>query len=200
MGPANTLAKVQVGAVRFFSRLGGHTRTGASLVLMNSMFDTRLYPAEAFARLCYGCWRVEEAFKQVKYRLERELTSALSWHSVRQDFGSMCCVSTTLSVVTYVKLAQLEHLFTELRVMQYDESNRDVACMDLRVSTHDAFEAGGNAAVVMTGLETRSPHRRPLLGASRCSGLPCPLSFPMPRAGAAHTMPRVAPQVQVVAV
>jgi hypothetical protein len=38
--------------------------------------------------LIHQRWRIEEAFKRLKHRLNLEHTSGLSWLAARQDFGA----------------------------------------------------------------------------------------------------------------
>ncbi len=64
------------------------TPHGKVRVLMTSLFDTERFPAEAFAQLYHQRWRIEEAFKRLKHRLNLEHTSGLSWLAARQDFGA----------------------------------------------------------------------------------------------------------------
>jgi hypothetical protein len=62
--------------------------SGRSHVLMTSLLDSRLYPAADFGALYHARWRIEEAFKRFKHRLNLEHTSGMSWHAARQDFGA----------------------------------------------------------------------------------------------------------------
>jgi hypothetical protein len=61
---------------------------GRSHILMTSLIDTLRYPAADFAALYHARWRIEEAFKRYKHRLNLEHTSGMSWHAARQDFGA----------------------------------------------------------------------------------------------------------------
>ena len=61
---------------------------GRSHTLMTSLLDAQRYPAADFAALYHGRWRIEEAFKRLKHRLNLEHTSGMSWHAARQDFGA----------------------------------------------------------------------------------------------------------------
>ncbi|MEF8716423.1 MAG: transposase [Candidatus Accumulibacter necessarius] len=63
------------------------TPNGRVHVVMTSLLDPVTFPAAAFAELYHGRWRIEEAFKRIKHRLQLEHTSGLSWHAARQDFG-----------------------------------------------------------------------------------------------------------------
>ena len=62
--------------------------SGAVRVLMTNLLDTERFPAELFAELYHRRWRIEEAFKRLKHRLNLELVSGLSQSAVRQDFDA----------------------------------------------------------------------------------------------------------------
>ena len=64
------------------------TPQGKVRVLMTSLIDAERFPAAAFASLYHRRWRIEDAFKRIKHRLNLEHTSGLSWLAVRQDFGA----------------------------------------------------------------------------------------------------------------
>ena len=52
---------------------------------MTSLLDTSLYPATDFSALYHSCWRIGEAFKRTKHRLNLEHTSGLTWLVACQD-------------------------------------------------------------------------------------------------------------------
>lgn len=59
---------------------------------MTSLLDTATFPAHAFADLYLSRWRIEEAFKRIKHRLNLEHLSGISWPAAHQDFGAkMLC-------------------------------------------------------------------------------------------------------------
>ena len=58
---------------------------GSRLVLVTNLFDPTLTP-EAFADLYRARWRIEEAVKLIKARLQVENWSAVLPHTVEQDF------------------------------------------------------------------------------------------------------------------
>jgi hypothetical protein len=64
------------------------TPNAKSTILMTSLLDSDAYPAESFAALYHSRWRIEEAFKRHKHRLNLEHTSGLTWLAARQDFGA----------------------------------------------------------------------------------------------------------------
>ena len=61
---------------------------GRSFIVMTSLMDDQAYPAAAFGDIYHARWRIEEAFKRLKHRLNLEHTSGLSWLSACQDFGA----------------------------------------------------------------------------------------------------------------
>lgn len=78
------------------------TPNGQIHVVMTSLLDSVAFPAEAFAQLYHGRWRVEEAFKRIKHRLGLEHTSGLSWHAARQDFGAKAVCDNLHALAAYV--------------------------------------------------------------------------------------------------
>jgi hypothetical protein len=69
---------------------------------MTSLLDPVAFPAAAFAELYHGRWRIEEAFKRIKHRLQLEHTSGLSWHAARQDFGAKAVFDNLNALAAYV--------------------------------------------------------------------------------------------------
>lgn len=68
------------------------TPNGRQYVLMTSLLDATAFPAQAFADLYHSRWRIEEAFKRIKHRLNLEHLSGISWLAAQQDFGAkMLC-------------------------------------------------------------------------------------------------------------
>jgi hypothetical protein len=78
------------------------TPNGRIHVVMTSLLDPAAFPANAFAHLYHGRWRVEEAFKRIKHRLGLEQTSGLSWHAARQDFGAKAVCDNLNALAAYV--------------------------------------------------------------------------------------------------
>jgi len=61
---------------------------GQARVLMTSLLDTTRFPASRFADLYHQRWRIEEAFKRLKHRLNLEHASGLSQLAVEQDVAA----------------------------------------------------------------------------------------------------------------
>lgn len=62
--------------------------TGNVRVLMTNLLDTVRFPAVLFGDLYHRRWRIEEAFKRLKLRLNLEHASGLSQLGVLQDFAA----------------------------------------------------------------------------------------------------------------
>jgi hypothetical protein len=62
--------------------------SGKLRVIMTNLFDTVLFPASSFGALYHQRWRIEEAFKRLKHRLNIEHVSGLSQQAVVQDVGA----------------------------------------------------------------------------------------------------------------
>ena len=61
---------------------------GRVCVLMTSLLDTARFPVACFGALYHRRWRIEEAFKRLKHRLNLEHVSGLSQHAVAQDVAA----------------------------------------------------------------------------------------------------------------
>lgn len=61
---------------------------GQIRVLMTNLMDTERFPAAAFGDLYFMRWRIEEAFKRLKHRLNLEHVTGLSHLAVQQDFAA----------------------------------------------------------------------------------------------------------------
>lgn len=82
---------------------------GKVRVLMTNLFDTRRFPARAFGELYHKRWRIEEAFKRLKHRLNLEHVSGLA---VVQDVAAkiMCDNLQTLASLTAHEQAALREV------------------------------------------------------------------------------------------
>lgn len=61
---------------------------GEMRVLMTNLFDVVKFPASQFADLYHQRWRIEEAFKRLKHRLNLEHVSGLSQQAFAQDVAA----------------------------------------------------------------------------------------------------------------
>ena len=61
---------------------------GQVRVLMTNLLDVTRFPASRFADLYHQRWRIEEAFKRIKHRLNLEHVSGLSQLAVEQDVAA----------------------------------------------------------------------------------------------------------------
>jgi hypothetical protein len=64
------------------------TPEGRVRVLATSLLDIHAWPACEFAALYHQRWRIEEAFKRIKHRIDLEVVSGLSWHTHQQDLAA----------------------------------------------------------------------------------------------------------------
>lgn len=62
--------------------------TGKVRVLMTNLLDAQRFPADQFGDLYHQRWRIEEAFKRLKLRLNLEHVSGLSQLAALQDFAA----------------------------------------------------------------------------------------------------------------
>lgn len=61
---------------------------GQVRVLMTNLLDAARFPARSFGELYHQRWRIEEAFKRLKHRLNLEHVSGLSQQAVVQDVAA----------------------------------------------------------------------------------------------------------------
>ena len=85
---------------------------GKVRVLMTNLFDARRFPASAFGELYHKRWRIEEAFKRLKHRLNLEHVSGLSQQAVLQDVAAkiLCDNLQTLASLTAHEQATLREI------------------------------------------------------------------------------------------
>lgn len=62
--------------------------TGKVRVLMTNLLDAQRFQAAQFGDLYHQRWRIEEAFRRLKHRLNLEHVSGLSQLAVVQDFAA----------------------------------------------------------------------------------------------------------------
>ena len=77
------------------------TPEGKLRVLMTSLLASESYPAAAFADLYHRRWRIEEAFKRLKHRLNIEHTSGLTWLAACQDVGAKLICDNLNALAAY---------------------------------------------------------------------------------------------------
>jgi len=82
---------------------------GQVRVLMTNLFDVVRFPASRFGDLYHQRWRIEEAFKRLKHRLNLEHVSGLSQQAVVQDVAAkmLCDNLQALTALTARDNAQL---------------------------------------------------------------------------------------------
>ena len=74
--------------------------TGNVEILMTSLLDRDIYPAEAFAELYHLRWAQEECYKCFKSRVEVENWSGKSALTIRQDFHAKVLTLNLTAVLT----------------------------------------------------------------------------------------------------
>jgi hypothetical protein len=76
---------------------------------MTNLLDAARFPASQFGDLYHKRWRIEEAFKRLKHRLNLEHVSGLSQQAVEQDVGAkiLCDNLQALTTLTAEKIADL---------------------------------------------------------------------------------------------
>ena len=83
--------------------------TGKVRVLMTNLLDPTAFPAHEFGDLYHQRWRIEEAFKRLKHRLNLEHVSGLSQQAAMHDFAAkiVCDNLQSLATVTALRDADL---------------------------------------------------------------------------------------------
>ena len=82
-------------------RLARHVAlNGQARVLMTNLLDTTRFPAHRFTGLHHQRWRIEEAFKRLKHRLNLEHASGLSQLAVEQDVAAKVFCDNLQALVT----------------------------------------------------------------------------------------------------
>lgn len=84
------------------------TPEGLIRVLMTNLLDESRFPPQAFGGLYHQRWRIEEAFKRLKHRLNLESVSGLSWDTHVQDLGAKLLCDNLNSLLCLEALAQCE--------------------------------------------------------------------------------------------
>jgi len=102
------------------------TPEGRVRVLMTSLLDATSYPASAFSALYHGRWRIEEAYKRIKHRLNLEHTSGLTWLAAQQDIGAKIICDNLNALAAF--LATGEHIPVESK----HRINRTLAFNNIR--------------------------------------------------------------------
>ena len=89
--------------------------SGEIRILMTNLFDAVKFPASQFADLYHHRWRIEEAFKRLKHRLNLEHVSGLSQHAVAQDVAAKV-LCDNLQALTSLTARQDAQLSTKKRI------------------------------------------------------------------------------------
>lgn len=80
--------------------------TGKVRVLMTNLVDSAAFPAHEFGDLYHQRWRIEEAFKRLKHRLNLEHVSGLSQQAALHDFAAKIVCDNLQSLATETALRE----------------------------------------------------------------------------------------------
>lgn len=84
-------------------RLVRHVAPNGNIrVLMTNLLDTEQFPASCFGDLYHQRWRIEEAFKRLKHRLNLEHVSGLSQQAVLQDVAAKIVTDNLQALTAFV--------------------------------------------------------------------------------------------------
>lgn len=119
--------------------------TGSVRVLMTNLLDTQRFPAVDFGDLYHQRWRIEEAFKRLKHRLNLEHVSGLSQLAVMQDFAAKIVCDNLHALAT-----QAAHHAAQLLPRQ--RINRTFACSVLKPLLPALLLGSANATLLLSAL------------------------------------------------
>ena len=80
--------------------------SGKVRVLMTNLLDPVAFPAHQFGHLYHQRWRIEEAFKRLKHRLNLEHLSGLSQQSALHDYAAKIVCDNLQSLATETALRE----------------------------------------------------------------------------------------------
>jgi Transposase DDE domain len=80
--------------------------TGRVRVLMTNLLDPQEFPSAEFGDLYHQRWRIEEAFKRLKHRLNLEHVSGLSQQAALHDFAAKIVCDNLQSLATETALRE----------------------------------------------------------------------------------------------
>ena len=80
--------------------------TGKVRVLMTNLLDQQRFPAAEFGDLYHQRWRIEEAFKRLKHRLNLEHVTGLSQLAAMQDLGAKIVCDNLQALATATATTQ----------------------------------------------------------------------------------------------
>ena len=79
---------------------------GKMSVVMTNLVDQFAFPAKAFGDLYHQRWRIEEAFKRLKHRLNLEHVTGLSQTAVCQDFTAKVLCDNLQGLISLAAIAK----------------------------------------------------------------------------------------------
>ncbi len=99
--------------------------TGKVRVLMTNLLDTQRFPATDFGDLYHQRWRIEEAFKRLKHRLNLEHVSGLSQLAAMQDFAAKIICDNLQALTTAAGALQISMASTSMAAAAAQRSSSD---------------------------------------------------------------------------
>ncbi|MBB6582008.1 IS4 family transposase [Ralstonia solanacearum] len=84
------------------------TPQGLVRVLATNLLDANTWPADDFSALYHQRWRIEEAFKRIKHRLDIEAVTGLSWHTHEQDLAAKVLADNLAALLCLDALGERE--------------------------------------------------------------------------------------------
>lgn len=84
------------------------SHAGAEMVVITSLLDRDLYPAEAFSDLYHQRWCIEEGYKELKGPLHLEGFSGRSEEAIRRELHARILTQNLISVLAFPSLRALQ--------------------------------------------------------------------------------------------
>lgn len=89
-------------------RLVRQVSPGGSIRVLLTDLDSQAYPCEAFSELYHQRWRIEEAFKRLKHRMDLESVSGLSQQALIIDVAAKILADNLASLLCAAAAAQCD--------------------------------------------------------------------------------------------
>jgi len=118
--------------------------SGEIEVLVTNLIDKKLYPSSLFKELYFKRWQVEEAYKQLKVRVNLEAFSGRTARSIHQDFHAKILMMTLCATLAHPIAEKIKEEYSaEKTGNKYDQQiNRSDALAQTKASLIDIFLKG----------------------------------------------------------
>lgn len=118
--------------------------SGEIEVLVTNLFDKQLYPVSIFKELYFKRWQVEEAYKQLKTRVNLECFSGKTARSIHQDFHAKILMMTLCATLAHPITEKIKEEYNaEKTGNKYDQQiNKADALAQTKASLVDIFLKG----------------------------------------------------------